>query len=154
MRLLAFFLGWNPEYIDTGFLFISLAALIPLTIYAIWPRSLKKSFLQEITSTMRITALFGLVITVFLFLFYQFMETEYFELTRDEIMNRELRQYAAENSGNAMPSGAADKLEDNISEFFSIRNYSAIILVLFIVLSGFYAVLFAVLKKLWVQARS
>ena len=154
LRLVAFFLNWNPQFVDTGFLFISLAALIPLSIYAIWPRGQKKSFLQEVTASMRLTALFGLIITVFLFFFYQFLETEYFELTREDIINREMRNYEATSNGNQMPAEDAEQLQDNVTGFFSIRNYSAIVLVLFIVLSAFYAILFSALKKILAQTRS
>jgi hypothetical protein len=154
LRLVAFFLNWNPQFVDTGFLFFSLAALIPLSIYAIWPRGENKGFLKEVNTSMRLTALFGLIITVFLFLFYQFLETEYFELTREQIINREFKTYESENNGNEMPAADAEKLQDNITEFFSIRNYTAIVLVLFIILSAFYAVLFSVLKKLLVQTKS
>jgi len=154
LRLVVFFLNWNPQFVDTGFLFISLAALIPLSIYAIWPRGQNKSFLQEVSASMRLTALFGLIITVFLFLFYQFLETEYFELTREEIINREMRNYEAASNGNEMPTDDAEKLEENVSSFFSIRNYTAIVLVLFIILSAFYAILFSALKKILAQTRS
>lgn len=154
LRLLAFFLNWNPQFVDTGFLFLSLAALIPLSIYAIWPRGRNKGFLREVNSSMRLTALFGLIITVFLFLFYQFLETEYFELTREQIINREFKNYESEHNGTTIPEADAEKLQDNISEFFSIRNYTAIVLVLFIILSAFYAILFTALKKLLVQTRS
>jgi len=154
LRLVAFFLNWNPQFVDTGFLFISLAGLIPLSIYAIWPRGRNKSFLQEVNSSMRLTALFGLIITVFLFLFYQFLETEYFDLTQEQIINREFKNYESENDGSQMPAADAEKLQDNIGQFFSVRNYTAIVLVLFIIMSVFYAVLFSVLKKLLVQAKS
>jgi len=103
---------------------------------------------------MRLTALFGLIITIFLFLFYQFIETEYFELTREEIINREMRNYEAASEGNQMPAADAEQLQDNITQFFSIRNYSAIVLVLFIILSAFYAILFSALKKILAQTRS
>ena len=153
LRLLAFMLNGNPQFVDTGFLFISLAALIPLSIYAIWPRGQNNSFLREVNASMRITTLFGLIITVFLFLFYQCLETEYFELTREQIINRELKNYETTN-GSPMPQEDSVKLKDNITSFFSIRNYTAIVLVLFIILSAFYAALFSALKKLLIQTKS
>lgn len=141
-RLLAFALALDSQYLDTAFLFVFLAGLIPLSLYAIWPRSKDWVFYGDLMKSLRITILYGVLISVFLFVFYSFIDTSYFPKTRAEIIEAQLSQ-----ATDADPT----EVKRNIENFFSVRNFSVLILVLFLVLAVFYSILFSALKRIMLK---
>ena len=140
LRLLAFLANLNWEMLDIAFVGVALAGVIPLSIYAVWPReNAAKSFLKQTSKSMRVTAFYGLLITIFLFLFYTFIDKEFFEIMQNRIIENEL---------TAAPEAQHQKIRENVPEFFSLRNFTAMVLILFIASAAFYSILFSALQTL------
>ena len=143
-RLLAFYLGLDYELIDTIFLFLFLSALIPLCLYAIWPHGENWNFYGDLIKSLRLTILYGVVISGFLYLFYSFVEVSYFPQTRAAIIQAQIQE---------APEADVNEIRRNIESFFSVRNFSVLLMVLFAVLSVFYSVLFSALKRVLIKGK-
>lgn len=140
LRLLAFSANLNWETLDIAFVGVTLAGVIPLSIYAVWPREKSSpGFLKQTSKSMRITAFYGLLITVFLYVFYAFIDTEFFAIMQNRIIENEL---------TAAPEAQHQKIRENVPEFFSLRNFTAMVLILFIASAAFYSILFSALQTL------
>ncbi len=138
LRLLFFFLDWQWDPVDMTFIFISLAALIPLCIYALWPRKTAQTLLEGIFSSMRVVLIYSILTTIFYFVYYSFIDVGYFPEMRELILQREI--------ANSTPEQHAE-IGENIERFFSVRNFSVLLLVLFMAFSIFYSVLFTAIKR-------
>lgn len=123
------------------FIFISLGALIPLCIYAIWPRRGDGGdFLKEIAKALRVMLIYSVIIVVFLIVFYAFIDTSYFPEKQAEIVRAAMQQN---------PDASVDELTTSAQTFFSLRNFSLLMSLGFLAASGFYAILFTTLKRLF-----
>lgn len=138
LRLLFFFLDWQWDPVDMTFLFIGLAGLIPLCIYALWPRQTTQSLLEGIFASMRVVLTYSILVTVFYFVYYSFVDVGYFPEMRELILQREI--------ANSPPEQHAE-IGKNIARFFSVRNFSVLLLIVFMAFSIFYAVFFTAIKR-------
>lgn len=133
-------INW-PEF-QTVYLFIAVGTLIPLCIYAIWPRPFVPPFIKEVATAMRVMAVYAIIMILFIVVFYAFIDKEYFIEKQTEIL-----QGAIEN---ADPS-EHDKLREQVADFFSLRNFSVLLLIGFVISAGFYALFFTILKQLFLK---
>lgn len=145
LRLLFFFLDWQWDPVDMIFLFIGLAGLIPLCIYALWPRDDDQTLLEGIFASMRVVLTYSILITVFFFVYYSFVDTGYFPEMRELILQREITNSPAEQHA---------EIGDNINRFFSVRNFSVLLLIVFLAFSIFYAVFFTAIKRVAFRKRA
>lgn len=135
-------INW-PEF-QMAYLFIAVGALIPLCIYAIWPRKIVLPFIQEVGSAMRIMAVYAIIMIVFIIVFYAFIDKAYFVEKQTEILQGALK--------TADPSEYG-KLKEQVESFFSLRNFSVLLLIGFVISAGFYALFFTILKQLFLKSR-
>ncbi len=131
---------------DAVYLFLNLAAIPVLVLYAIWPRGAQKEFLEDATAALRNAGLYGVIMVVFLFIYYSFVDVNYFANMHEGIITKELA--AIEEDVDAA------EVASQIRSFFSVRNFSVLALALYLVLSVFYALLFTALKRLFLRART
>lgn len=144
VRLAFHFADINWPAFQTIYLFIAVGALIPLCIYAIWPRSFTPQFIQEVATAMRIMAVYAIIMIVFIIVYYAFIDTEYFAEKQAEILQGAI--------ATADPS-EHDKLREQVEEFFSLRNFSVLLLIGFVISGGFYALFFSILKQLYLKSK-
>lgn len=136
-------INW-PEF-QMIFVFLAVGALIPLCIYAIWPRENKQlEFLKEIAGALRVMAVYAVIMIVFIVVYYAFIDTSYFPEKRADIL-----RVAIESDPQADQVSLAEKAK----EFFSLRNFSILLLVGFLISSGFYALFFTILKRLLMKQK-
>ncbi len=139
LRLALFFSGAEFTWQDPAFLFLALAAFPLLAIYAIWPRSVPTGFAHDVKTSLRITAVYGLLITLFLYFYFTLAETDYFANNQEIIVENELK---------ANPELNREMLRERVETFFSVRNFSVLALLSSLVMSVFYSVLFPAVKRL------
>lgn len=139
LRLVFYFLGWEGQAVQMGFLALGLALLIPLCIYVLWPRPYNFSMIEGFVMNMRVLGLYSVIVTVFVYVYYSFIDTGYFPEMRAMILEREL---------SGTPIEEQTKVAENIDLFFSIRNFTVLHLLLFLALSFFYSIFFAAVKRL------
>lgn len=139
LRLVFFLLGWEGQSVQMSFLALGLGLLIPLCIYVLWPRAYELSMLEGIVMNMRILGLYSIIITIFTFVYYSFIDSGYFPEMRSIILEREL---------SSTPIDKQTDVAQNIERFFSVRNFSVLLLLLFMALSFFYSLFFAAVKHL------
>ena len=130
-------INW-PEF-QMIFVFVAVGALIPLCIYAIWPRGQQLEFLKEIAGALRVMAVYAVIMIVFIVVYYAFIDTSYFPEKRADIL-----RMAIESEPEVDHAVLAQRAE----EFFSLRNFSILLLVGFLISAGFYALFFTILKRL------
>ena len=130
-------INWPP--FQMVFLFLAVGTLIPLCIYAIWPRAYAPGFLKEVSSAMRIMAVFAVIMIAFIIVFYAFIDKEFFPEKQAEILKSALE---------SNPESKHAELRKQVEDFFSLRNFSVLLLLGFMISSAFYAVFFTVLKRL------
>lgn len=127
------------------FVFVAVGGLIPLCIYAIWPRPDEPNdFLKEIAQALRVMAIYSILMVVFLIIFYAFIDTSFFPEKQAEII-----KVALKNDPNAN----LEELTQSAEAFFSLRNFSILLLLGFMAASGFYAILFTTLKRVFIKKR-
>lgn len=138
IRLGFFFLpvAWPP--FETVYIFAIAGALIPLCIYGIWPRGGESSFIKDVAAGMRSMSVYGIIIIVFTIIFYAFIDPSFFAEKQTEILTGLVK---------ASPEKDVDALREQVSNFFSLRNFSALLLMVFLFTSVFYALFFAVIKR-------
>lgn len=145
LRLVLFYVNGDFPYQEGIYLFLNLTAIPALVIYAIWPRGGGSDFLKSLAASMRTAMLYGFIMAVFTFVYYTFIDVDYFPNMRDEIIQKQLLAL----DGSEDPKVVSDK----INGFFSVRNFSVLALLLFVVLSAFYAFLFGALKQVFFKSR-
>ncbi|NEN24854.1 hypothetical protein G3O08_15230 [Cryomorpha ignava] len=133
-------INW-PEF-QMVYLFIAVGGLIPLCIYAIWPRPIVPPFIKEVATAMRIMAVYAIIMIVFIIVFYAFIDKAYFVEKQTEILQGALE--------TADPSEYG-KLKQQVEDFFSLRNFSVLLLIGFVISAGFYALFFTILKQLFLK---
>lgn len=146
LRLVLFFVNGDFPYQEEIYLFLNLTAIPALVIYAIWPRGGKSDFIKSVGASMRSAMLYGFIMAIFTFVYYTFIDADYFPNMRDEIIQKQLQAL----DGTEDPAVVSDK----INSFFSVRNFSVLALLLYVVLSAFYAFLFSALKQVFLRSRS
>lgn len=136
-------INW-PEF-QMIFVFLAVGALIPLCIYAIWPRSEDQvEFPKEIAAALRVMAVYAVIMIAFIVVFYAFIDTSYFPEKRADIVRR-----ALESQPDSDPAELTQQAED----FFSLRNFSILMLVGFLISSGFYALFFTIIKRVFMNRK-
>ncbi len=139
VRLVLFYGGFQTEWTEPAYIFLNLAALPALSIYAIWPRGPYTGFLDDAKNSMKLLGLYSLVMTVFFFIYYQFIDVEFFKSKQEALIFQ-----AIEGSEEAInPEEAADK----VRSFFSLRNGTAIVLAGYVASSAFYSIFFSAIKR-------
>ncbi len=142
VRLLLYVAGVQWVYLDNALLLVIFAALIPITIYGIWPRTKELSLVDDLKNALQLAIPYSVLVVVLLFVYYQFIDREYFSFMQEGILQRSINENTAQN---------VDELRAQVSNFFSLRNFSLIVLLILLVLSFFYAFLFAALKRLFLR---
>lgn len=142
IRLGFFFADVKWEPFEMVYLFLIVGTLIPLCLYGIWPRGKNKTFLQDLSAAMRSMAVYGIIIIIFTILFYAFIDTSFFAEKQTEILKRTIEQ---------APGKDIAKLQENVESFFSLRNFSVLLLMGFMIASIFYALFFTVIKRLFYE---
>lgn len=142
LRLVLFFINADFPYQEEIFLFLLLAAFPGLTIYAIWPRDVKTSFKTDALNSLRLNLIFGVAMAIFIYAFYAFADTNYFPNMRDMIVAREFE---------AKPDLNEADLRRGVEQFFSLRNFSILAILFFMVMGVFYSVLFSAVKRLVIK---
>lgn len=138
LRLLFYFAGWNGDSTDMIFVFVALAGLIPLSIYALWPREDEQNLLEGIFASLRAQLPYAVLICIFIFVYYSFIDTEYFPATRQAII---------EGAQAEQPVEKHAEIAENVNQFFSVRNGTAMLLISFLGFSLFYAIFFTAIKR-------
>ena len=139
LRLVLFFANADLPYQEEVYLFLLLAAFPTLSLYAIWPRSAKQDFKSDALASLRVTAVFAVAMAIFIYAFYAFVDKSYFPNMIDLIVNREIA---------ANPDLDKDELRKGVETFFSVRNFSVLAILFFLVMAAFYSVLFSAVKRL------
>ncbi|MFN2424076.1 MAG: hypothetical protein ABR572_09910 [Cryomorphaceae bacterium] len=139
LRLVLFYGNFESEWLDTAYIYINLAALPALAIYAIWPRAKATGFLEDAKECLRLLGLYSILMTVFFFVYYNNVDREFFPSMHERITFGEVE--AAE--GNPDP----EEVGQRVRSFFSIRNGTAIVLAAYMAFSLFYAVFFSAVKR-------
>ena len=139
LRLALFFTGAEFPWQDPAYLFLVMAAFPALAIYAIWPGPGPVGFAHDVKTSLRITAVYGLLLTAFLYFYFTLAETDYFANNQEMIVENELK---------ANPGLDREVLKDRVETFFSVRNFSVLALLTALVMSVFYSVLFSAIKRL------
>jgi len=142
LRLVLFFINADFPYQEEVFLFLLLAAFPGLTIYAIWPRAEKKTFKDDAVISLRINLIFAVAMAIFIYAFYAFADTNYFPNMRDMIVARKF---------DANPNLDEADLRRGVDQFFSLRNFSILAVLFFMVMGVFYSVLFSAIKRLVIK---
>lgn len=142
MRLVLFFINADFPYQEEGYLFLLLASFPGLALYAIWPRGETTGFKDDALASLRCTAVFAIAMAIFIYAFYAFVDKAYFPNMVDEIVNREIQ---------ANPDLIEKELRSGVESFFSIRNFSLLAVIFFLVMSAFYSVLFSAIKRLAIK---
>lgn len=142
LRLVLFFAAPEGEFAEPLYFFINLAALPALAIYAVWPRGEANGFLQDAKSSLRLLGLYSLVMTAFFFVYYGYIDREFFPSRHEQLIHGELSA-AAENDEELDPEEARRKVES----FFSLRNGTAVVLAVYMAFSLFYSVFFSAIKR-------
>lgn len=144
VRLAFFFADYNWPSFEMVYAFFAFGALIPLSIYGIWPRLKTKSFLQDLKDALRVMLVYGIVMFVFTVVFYAFIDTSFFPEKQTEIVKRAIE-------GN--PNADISKLQTNAENFFSLQNFSGLLLIVFMAAALFYGIFFSVLKRLFLRRK-
>ncbi len=144
VRLVLHFAEMPWPWLDFGFLAITAGVIIPLVFYSIWPRTPEKRFLDDFLKSMRITAAFTLAMVVFFILFYAFVNEDFLITRRTEILLKALE---------SSPTAKHDSVREGVNSFFSLRNFSVLLLIGGMVLCVFYSLLFSALKRLVIKSR-
>ena len=139
LRLVLFFINADFPYQEEIFLFLLLAAFPGLTI---WPRVIKKSFKDDALNSLRLNVIFAVAMAIFIYAFYAFADTNYFPNMRDMIVAREFE---------ANPDLDEADLRRGVEQFFSLRNFSILAILFFMVMGVFYSVLFSAVKRLVIK---
>lgn len=139
VRLAFFFADYNWPPFEMVYAFFAFGALIPLSLYGIWPRGEYRSFFQDLKDALRMMMIYGIIMFVFTVVFYAFIDKSFFPEKQTEILKR-----AIEGSPNADIS----KLKANAESFFSLQNFSGLLLIVFMAASLFYGVFFTALKRI------
>lgn len=142
VRLVLFFANADLPYQEEAYLFLLLAAFPSLSLYAIWPRSTKQDFKSDALASLRVTAVFGVAMAIFIYAFYAFVDKTYFPNMIDLIVSREME---------ANPDLEEKELRKGVEAFFSVRNFSVLAILFFLVMAAFYSVLFAAVKRLVIK---
>ena len=142
LRLVLFFINADFPYQEEIFLFLLLAAFPGLTIYAIWPRAIKRSFKDDALNSLRLNVIFAVSMALFIYAFYAFADTNYFPNMRDMIVAREF---------DANPDLDEADLRRGVEQFFSLRNFSILAILFFMAMGVFYSVLFSAVKRLVIK---
>jgi hypothetical protein len=140
VRLLLYYSHLESEWAEPSYLFINLGALPALSVYAIWPRASYTGFLEDAKASMKLLGLYSLLMTVFFFVYYQFVDVEFFKSKQEALIYNAIQS----NEEGIDPEDAADK----VRSFFSLRNGTAIVLAGYVALSAFYSIFFSALKRL------
>ncbi len=142
VRLAFHFADINWPQFQMAYLFLVIGVLIPLCIYAIWPRQkgpLPPLF-TEVSAAMRVMAVYAIVMIVFIIVFYALIDKSFFIEKQTEILEGALKND---------PSANQDELKQRVESFFSLRNFSVLLLLGFMISSAFYALFFSILKRLF-----
>jgi uncharacterized membrane protein len=92
----------------------------------------------------RTNGLYSILLVAFLYMYFAWVNPSYFPNTHEVIVQREL---AADSSLDPATVLA------RVQEFFSLRNFITMILLLCMAMSGFYSLLFAALRSAIIDRR-
>ncbi len=138
VRLAFFFADYNWPPFEMVYAFFTFGGLIPLCLYGIWPRSELNSFFKDLKDSLRMMLVYGIIMFIFTIIFYAFVDTSFFPEKQTEIVKR-----AIEGS----PDADVSKLQANAENFFSLQNFSGLLLLVLMAASLFYAVFFTAIKR-------
>jgi hypothetical protein len=142
IKLLLHLFNADFTYEEEVYLFLLLAAFPALVLYAIRPRGKPSSFKEDVLASLRVTAVFAVAMTLFIYAFYAFVDQNYFPNMVDMIVSREME---------ADPDLDEEKLRNGVESFFSIRNFAVMAILFFLVMCAFYSVLFSAIKRLVIR---
>ena len=147
LRLVLFFVNADFSLQEEMYVFLNLAAVPVIVLYAIWPRKhlVGAGFMEDFILSLRIAALYGVIMSVFGYFYYTQVDLDFFANKQEEIIELRL------TDANA-PDRAT--VTDEVTSFFSVRNFALIALLIYIFLSIFYAILFSALKRLIIRVKS
>ncbi len=143
LRLALFFAEPDWEFAEPFYYFVNLAALPALALYAVWPRRGTGGFLSGTKSSLRITGLYSLIMTAFFFVYYGYIDKEFFPSHYEKLIGGELG--AAAERGEEL---TAEEVREKVESFFSLRNATAILLAGYMALSLFYSLFFSALRSI------
>jgi len=139
LRLVLFYGSIETSWTDAAYLFINLAVLPVLALYAIWPRGAYRGFLPDARDVMRITALYAILMVAFMYAYFRLIDVDFFPSMHERIFHQEL--------ANTTEEVDPQEMKERIQTFFSLRNGTAIALAGYMALCGFYAVVFPAIKR-------
>jgi len=139
LRLVLFFGRFEAEWLDTVYIYINLAALPALAVYAIWPRGRATGFLEDAKECLRLLGLYSIIMAAFFYVYYGAVDTEFFPSMHERITFGEIE--ASDENLNPEEVGS------RVRSFFSLRNGTAIVLAAYMAFSLFYAVFFSAVKR-------
>lgn len=145
LRLVLFFVDADFPWQEYIYIFLLLAAVPGLAIYAIWPRGNYHSFLEDLKKAAGQTLLYGVLISVFLYFYYSFVDVDFFANRQELIIERELA---------AMENGNRDDIAEQVKSLFSVRNGSVLTLAGMVLMGVFYAIFFAAAKRLILRSKT
>lgn len=139
VRLAFFFADYNWPPFEMVYAFCAFGALIPLSIYGIWPRGEPKAFLQDLKVALKMMLIFGIIMFIFTVVFYAFIDTSFVPERQTDILKRAIHDF---------PNKDVSKLKEQVENNFSLLKGSSLLLIIIMAVSVFYAVFFSVLKRL------
>lgn len=144
LRLALFFFNADFPGQEEGFVFLLLAALPILAIYAIWPRPGRPrgSLMRDSLAALRITLVYSALMVAFLYFYFTFADTDFFPNFQDRAISMEL-----ERNTDLSP----EEITKRGREFFSKRNFTVLTIGAFLVMSAFYSFLFSILKRVFIR---
>ena len=149
LRLVLHLGSLDTSWSESFYWFCNLAALPAMSIYALWPRrkgaTLSQGFLVDARESIKMLCLYSLLMTLFFFVYYGYIDSDFFPTMHEKIVQQELEQAEADVD--------AATLRQRVEGFFSLRNGTAVLLALYIALSAFYSILFAALRRAAAKVR-
>lgn len=142
LRLVLFFAEFDSDFAEPFYFFVNLGALPALAIYAVWPRGEAGGFLRDAKASLRVLGLYSLIMTAFFFVYYGYIDKEFFPSRHEQFIHGELSA-AAEKGEDLDPEEARRKVES----FFSLRNGTAVVLAVYMAFSLFYSIFFSAVKR-------
>ncbi len=127
------------------YIFLNLGAIPVLVLYAIWPRGLVGTFGSDVKVAFSQAAIYGVLMSIFLYLFFTFVNENLFANRQEAIIETKLAEMAVPNR---------QEITDQVQSFFSVRNFSLLAMVAYLLISIFYTLLFSALKRLVIRPRS
>ncbi len=141
IRLIAYYSGYvtasTAQYvIILHLIFILLSIFFALRNNKSTADNERDLLIDDMKAGMKAGSLYAIVTTVFVWVYFKYIDTAYFISKREELINAQL------GSGTD-----PEKIRQNVEGFFSLMNYTTVTLIGLITISMVYTLMLAVLNR-------